>query len=190
MTVIKTATALPEELFLPGEFTDLQDERQLGQLNQLLRGMVDRIVTNSFTIGTVDTGDITADAVSAQNMDETAAAATIEAETSVASVTLNTDGGFVLVIGAFVALGSGGAGNATVTGRIRKNDIAGAILRTGEISISEAAPNNQGMVTLITRDTTPAATQTYVMSAEDSTGAAAPVVQATNRVLFVLNVKR
>jgi len=121
---------------------------------------------------TVGTGKIGANAVSTgttTSNDAQVDLGTSQVETELASVTLTTDGGEVLVIGKAVVRPEA-SGNEVVF-YIRKDAIgSGAILDTGQVS----APASSGLMyhcaVVIGRDTSPASSQTYKLSATNQVG--------------------
>lgn len=180
-SVVKSSSG--EELFMPGTFTDLTEEFQLGLLNSLLNDIVDR--QNALFTGTVDTGDVTDDAISVAATSTTSGNVTVTAaELDIETVTITTNSGFVVIHGKTNLECTADAAEITV--RIRKDNTTGTILDAAAVAVADASFNLTS-VNIIGVDTSPAASQTYVLTGDK--GVSGTVVGSL-RVLVAMNFKK
>ena len=91
-------------------------------------------------------------------------------ETEIGSVTIETNGGAVALLGSSTIHSSADV-NITVLIRIRKDSLTGPVLGVGYLALGVALPANLLMtVTAVGIDTNPAAIQTYKLTAENQRG--------------------
>jgi hypothetical protein len=135
----------------------------------------------------VTTGKVAASAITADGIySSDTVIALAGAEEVIATLTVSTNGGTAVVIAKFqVNL----IGSTSPTGifRIRKDSITGTVLDRIDISGDSTAAILQLSATLIGRDASPAATQTYKLTGEEGSD---PSVTTSYHRLFVINAKK
>ena len=182
------SSAIPDELFVPGTFENLQDETELGLLNALLRQIVERV--NVLTIGdvrTVATADVTDNAITTDGIVTQASSNNVDTtEEVLLTLSISPDANKTVAL-----IGKANAGNAAadldLTMRIRETNLSGAIVdaATHSVEISSGTITSV-VITNVGRDATPSSSQVYVLTAQTDTSN----VDMTDMALMGINLKK